>query len=228
VVTGDFGQEAVIWSADEELGTIRLSLRGRHNLQNALAAVAVGRELAIPFAQIAAGLAANQGVGRRAETHGEHGGVLVLDDYGHHPTEIAATLEVARSYGRKVAALFQPHRYTRTERFAREFADALGRADAVGLLPIYAASENPLPGVDSGLIAGYLAGHGPERVRLLSGPADLGPWLDEVVRAGDLVLTLGAGDIGRMVADVCGHLDRRNDKRAGRKGGSQADGRGGR
>ncbi|MGD9547749.1 MAG: UDP-N-acetylmuramate--L-alanine ligase [Candidatus Krumholzibacteriia bacterium] len=209
VDTGDFGQEAVVWEGDQELGTVRLALRGRHNLQNALAAVAVGRELGIPFARIRAGLAAQQGVGRRAEVHGVHGGVMVLDDYGHHPTEITATLEVARTYGRPVAVLFQPHRFSRTQRFAREFADALATADQVALLPVYAASESPPEGVDSSLITDPLAGRLPGRVRLLTGPDEVPGWLDACVGDGALLLTLGAGDIGRLVGDLCDHLDRR-------------------
>jgi UDP-N-acetylmuramate--alanine ligase len=209
IVTGDFGQEAVVWALGQELGTIRLRLRGRHNLQNALAAVAVGLELGIPFGRIAAGLAASLGVGRRCEEHGEHGGVLVLDDYGHHPTEVLAIMEVAHGFGRPVAVLFQPHRYSRTQIFAREFADALASAQTVGLLPVYAASEEPLPGVDSGLIAGHLADKGLHRVSLLPGAVGIGSWLDDRVVPGSLILILGAGDIGRQVPEICAHLDQR-------------------
>jgi len=209
IVTGDFGQEAVVWALGQELGTIRLRLRGRHNLQNALAAVAVGLELGIPFDRIAAGLAASLGVGRRCEEHGEHGGVLVLDDYGHHPTEVLAIMEVAHGFGRPVAVLFQPHRYSRTQIFAREFADALASAQTVGLLPVYAASEEPLPGVDSGLIASHLADKGLHRVSLLPGAVGVGAWLDDQVVPGSLILILGAGDIGRRVPEICAHLDQR-------------------
>ena len=206
IVQGDFGQEAVVWAFGQEQGTVRLAQRGRHNLQNALAAVAVGLELGLPFGDIARGLAASQGVGRRCEEHGEQGGVLVLDDYGHHPTEVLATLEVARSFGRPVAVVFQPHRYSRTAQFAAQFADALGGADAVALLPVYAASEAPQPGVDSGLIANLMKGKGLERVEVLAEAESIPDWLDREVPAGYLVLTLGAGDIGRQVAAVCRHL----------------------
>ncbi len=209
IVTGDFGQEAVVWAWGQELGTIRLRLRGRHNLQNALAAVAVGLELGIPFDRIAAGLAGSLGVGRRCEEHGEHGGVLVLDDYGHHPTEVLAIMEVAHDFGRPVAVLFQPHRYSRTQVFAREFADALATAQTIGLMPVYAASEEPLPGVDSGLVAGHLADKGLHRVTLLPGAVGIGAWLDDRVAPGSLILILGAGDIGRRVPEICAHLDRR-------------------
>ena len=209
VVTGEFGQEAVVWAFGQELGPVRLRLRGRHNLQNALAAVAVGLELGVPFDRIAAGLEASLGVGRRCEEHGEHGGVLVLDDYGHHPTEVLAIMEVAKGFDRPVAVLFQPHRYSRTEMFAREFADALASADTVGLLPVYAASEEPLPGVDSGLIASLLADKGLKKVSLLPGAETISSWLDDRVAPGSLVLVLGAGDIGRRVPEICKHLDQR-------------------
>ena len=140
IVQGDFGQEAVVWAHGQEMGPVRIAQRGRHNLQNALAAVAIGLELGLSFALIARGLAASQGVGRRSEERGEHGGVLVLDDYGHHPTEILATLEVARSFSRPVAVVFQPHRYSRTVTFAPQFADALANADTVALLPVWVAN----------------------------------------------------------------------------------------
>ncbi len=203
------GQEAVIWEGDRELGVLRLGLRGLHNLRNALAAVAVGRLLELPFAAIARGLAGNLTVGRRCEFHGEHGGVLVLDDYGHHPREIAATLEVARTYGRPVWVMFQPHRYTRTEMFAREFADVLAGADRVALLPVYAASEPAREGIDSNLIAEPLEALRPGSCRLLEDLDAAAAWVSHDVPAGCLLLTLGAGDIGRLVPDVVALLDRR-------------------
>jgi UDP-N-acetylmuramate--alanine ligase len=206
------GQEAVVWAFGRELGPLRLKLRGRHNLQNALAAVAVGLELDIPFARIAVGLEGSRGVGRRCEEYGDHGGVLVVDDYGHHPTEIGAVMAVARGFGRPVKVLFQPHRYSRTERFAREFADALAGADAVGLLPVYAAGEEPRPGGDSATIAAHLKAKGCT-VDLLKGFDGIVPWLDRRAGAGSLLLTLGAGDIGRQVEGVCRHLTARGAQR---------------
>jgi len=203
------GQAARVVVRGEPAGEIRLALRGRHNLQNALAAVAVGLELGVPFAAIAAGLAGSQGVGRRLEEHGVHGGVLVVDDYGHHPTEVRATLAVAREYGRPVAVLFQPHRYSRTQCFAREFADALAGAVVVGLLPVYAAGEDPSVGCGSEAIGDALTAIGGAAVTLLGGHADAGAWLDAHVPEGALLLTLGAGDIGREVGALCAHLDRR-------------------
>ncbi len=209
IVTGDGGQEAVVWENGQELGTLRLALRGTHNLRNALAAVAVGRELDLPFAAIASGLAGDLGVGRRSEFHGEHGGVLVLDDYGHHPTEIAAVMEIARTYDRPVTVLFQPHRYSRTRMFAREFADVLGAADKVGLLPVYAASEEQPEGVDSNLIAAPLESLIPGRCRVLDDKSRVKAWLETEVAPGELLLILGAGDIGRLVPGIIAQLDGR-------------------
>ncbi|MFN2370115.1 MAG: UDP-N-acetylmuramate--L-alanine ligase, partial [Candidatus Krumholzibacteriia bacterium] len=204
---GQTGQVARVLVRGEPAGELRLALRGRHNLQNALAAVAVGLELGVPFGDLARGLAASQGVGRRLEEHGEHGRVLVIDDYGHHPTEVGATLAVAREFGRPVAVLFQPHRYSRTARFAREFADVLAGAGAVGLLPVYGAGEDPAAGCGSEGIAELLQATGAATVDLLAGMDDVPAWLERRVPGGSLLLTLGAGDIGREVAGVCAHLD---------------------
>ncbi len=203
-------QVAEVVVAGQQRGELSLPIRGRHNLQNALAAVAVGTELGLPWPDIQSGLAGFTGVGRRCEEKGEHGGVLILDDYGHHPTEILATLAVARDFGRRVVVLFQPHRYSRTAHFARQFADALALADHVGLLPVYAASEEPVPGVSSELIADALTDKKPHRVDLLSGPDQVPVWVDRTVLAGDLLLTLGAGDIGRLVASICEHCAQRS------------------
>ncbi len=112
-------------------------------------------------------------------------------------------------FGRPVKVLFQPHRYSRTQQFAAEFADALVAAEAVGLLPVYAASENQPKGVDSGLIVDHMRDKGLERITLLAGPTEIPAWLDAVAEPGSLVLTLGAGDIGRQVPDVCLHLAQR-------------------
>ncbi len=203
-------QTAVVLQQGQELGTIELAMPGRHNLLNALAAVAVGLDAGIAFSQIADGLAACQGVGRRCESHGEHGGVLVIDDYGHHPTEIQATMDVARRQGRDLTVVFQPHRYSRTAMFAREFADALLGADAVALLPVYPAGEPQPAGVDSELIAGHLRALDVSQVAVREPGAELADWLLERVQPGGLLLTLGAGDIGGMVPDFCRLFDDRN------------------
>jgi UDP-N-acetylmuramate--alanine ligase len=209
VPEGYAGQRVRVRALGEDLGEMSLTLRGRHNLLNALAAVAVGLELGMDAAGIAQGLAACRGVGRRCEEYGEHGGVMVIDDYGHHPTEVAAILAVAREFDRPVNVLFQPHRHSRTVTFAREFADALAAADSVGLLPVYAAGEAPMPGGSSEDIAGHLADKGITEVSLLGDMDNITDWLDGFVQPGSLVLTLGAGDIGRQVDGVCHYLDGR-------------------
>ena len=149
------------------LGEVRLRLPGMHNVANALAAVAVGRELLIPFDTIARALEAFTGVVRRFENKGERAGVLVVDDYAHHPTEIAATLAAARQVypGRRLVALFQPHLFSRTRDFAAEFGRALAAADHAVVMDVYPSREAPLPGVTGELVAdaaragGSQAGH---------------------------------------------------------------------
>jgi UDP-N-acetylmuramate--alanine ligase len=204
------GQEAVVLVQGRPVGLLQVAMRGRHNLSNALAAVAVALEAGMEFEAAAAGISASEGVGRRCDFKGEHDGVLVLDDYGHHPTEIQATMEVALSYGRPVCVVFQPHRYSRTRQFYQEFGDALAAATCVALLPVYAASEEPLEGVDSGLIGKQLQEKGLQNVDLLADQAALADWLMASVPAGSLLLILGAGDIGRLVGPACDILDQRS------------------
>jgi UDP-N-acetylmuramate--alanine ligase len=180
------------------LGPLTLHVPGRHNLQNALAAVAVGLELDIPFERIARGLAEFRGVERRFEVRGEPRGILVVDDYGHHPTEIAAALAAARTLHRRIVVAFQPHRFTRTLALMDAFGPALAGADHVVLTDIYAAGEDPIPGVSLGALADAVR-------RATSAPVDVVQDIDDVPRAlariarpGDLVLTLGAGSIGAV------------------------------
>jgi len=180
------------------LGPFALHVPGRHNVLNAAAAVAIGVQLGIAPEKIAAGLATFQGVNRRFQTLGTAGGVTVIDDYGHHPTEIVATLQAAREcgYGR-VLVLFQPHRYTRTRDLMGEFAKAFGDADVVEVLDVYAASEEPIEGVNGESLAGairYKRGGGVEyAASLAEGVARLAA----EARPGDMVLTLGAGSVSQ-------------------------------
>ncbi len=182
-----------------ELGAVRITLPGLHNVRNALAAIAVGLELEVAFPHVAAALESFPGVGRRFESRGEAGGVRVVDDYGHHPTEIAATLAAARSAGPgRVLVLFQPHRYTRTALLHREFAASFGDADRVWVLDVYPAGEAPVPGVSARTIVESAAALGQ---RQLTYAPDAARAIDEAARAarpGDLVLTLGAGDVWRL------------------------------
>jgi len=178
-----------------KLGKIQLHVPGKHNVLNALAAVAIGLELDLPFSAIADGLASFEGVGRRLEIKGEAHGVLVIDDYGHHPTEVRATLAALRSRypQRRIVALFQPHRFSRTQALWNEFAQSFGDADHVLLMDIYPAGEEPIEGVTSGLILA------PLQTRQASASAAPQPMtgaaLKAVLKPGDVLLTLGAGDV---------------------------------
>src|SRR6185437_14818580 len=147
---------------------------GRHNVENALAAAAAGLELGIAFEKISAGLRAFEGVGRRMEVKGETGGVTVVDDYGHHPTEIQATLSALRERypRRRLVVLFQPHRYSRTQSLWPEFARSFGQADRVYVLDIYPAGEKPVDGVSSRLIVDALAKTHPD-AQALPAPVEL-------------------------------------------------------
>ena len=184
---------------ERRLGRVEMSVVGRHNVLNALAAVAVGIELEVSFSHVAHALSSFLGVGRRFETRGEAEGVLVVDDYGHHPTEIRATLAAARQLGReRVVVVFQPHRYTRTRALVEEFGRAFDEADVVLVTDIYAAGEAPIPGVTAENIVGAARSHGHRDVVYAGDLARAEALLRELVRPHDLVLTLGAGDIGRL------------------------------
>ena len=182
---------------EEELGKITLKIAGKHNISNALAAIAVALEQKIPFKTIKKALEKIKGVKRRLERKGEKNDILVVDDYGHHPTEIAATLNAIReSYpDKRLVVLFQPHRFTRTQALFDDFTRSFYQSDQLILLPIYAASEAPIPGVDSQALAQGIRAHGHKDVEAA---ADFNQALAMVtgkLKANDLVLTLGAGDI---------------------------------
>ncbi len=182
---------------DARLGEIRLHVPGRHNLQNALAAVTVGMELDVPFERIAAALAEFRGAERRFESHGEAGGVMVIEDYGHHPTEIAAVLAAARAaLGRRLVVVFQPHRFTRTKALMDRFGPALGDADEIVLTDIYSAGEEPLPGVTIDVLAEHVRRHVRVPVHVVRQLADVPAAVTAIARPGDAVITLGAGSIG--------------------------------
>lgn len=181
---------------DKQLGTIRAGLPGDHYVRNALAAVAIGLELDVPFEAIKRGIEEFEGVGRRFEIKGEAAGVTVVDDYGHHPTEIAATIKGAKeNYGRRLFVFFQPHRYTRTQALADQFATCFAGAHAVFVTDIYAAGEDPVPGVSAGLIIDGVREAGGTEVHHASSFDDMIDQALPQLGKGDMVLTLGAGDI---------------------------------
>ncbi len=181
------------------LGTLEVNALGAHNIRNALGACAVGLSLGMRFATIAEGLRQFDGVRRRLQVCGDVDGVTVVEDYAHHPTEIAGTLEAARwTAPERIICIFQPHLYSRTKFFCEDFANALSRADHALITDIYPAREQPMPGVDAGLIvdaAHALGAHHVELARdMNAAPAMLAPML----RHGDMVLIMGAGNINQI------------------------------
>jgi len=179
------------------LGTVSVGVPGAHNVANSLAAVAVGLDLEVPFEAIQAGLEAFTGVDRRFQVRGEAGGVLVIDDYGHHPTEIRVTLEALRLCAgeRRTVVLFQPHRYSRTRALWDEFCRAFHQADRLLVTDIYPASEEEIPGVSAEALALAITERGHREVSFVGGLAEATERLAEEVREGDVVLTLGAGSV---------------------------------
>lgn len=193
----------------ETLGVLRLQVPGMHNLLNALATVAVGLELGLTFPVVASGLAGFRGAERRFEVRGEPGGILVVDDYGHHPTEIAAVLAAARTLNRRVVVAFQPHRYTRTAALRGAFGPALAAADHILLTDIYAAGEDPLPGVSLAAVADEVRRSARGPVDVVPGLQDLPAAIARAARPGDVVITLGAGSIGSVADLLIGLLEGR-------------------
>jgi UDP-N-acetylmuramate--alanine ligase len=181
----------------KQLGKIHLKVPGRHNMLNALAAAAVALELGVPFDRIAAALRGFRGAERRFELCGEERGVMVVDDYGHHPTEIAAVIAAARAgLDRRVVVAFQPHRYTRTQQLSAEFAATLRNADQILLTDIYPAGESPIPGVTIEALAEVVQAAAPGRVHLVRSLDELPSAIAGMAQPGDIVITLGAGSIG--------------------------------
>ena len=184
----------------QALGECLLRVPGRHNVLNAMAAIAVGLDLEIPFVTIQRGLAEFSGVQRRFQVRGESRGVLVVDDYGHHPAEIRATLAAAKAgFDRRVVTVFQPHRYTRTLHLRQEFLTAFNQSDMLVVMDIYPAGEAAIEGVTGQDLADAIRAHGHRDVVYLGSDRErILAHLEDVLRSGDLVLTLGAGDVGQL------------------------------
>jgi UDP-N-acetylmuramate--alanine ligase len=217
VVLEGFGSRATVLrrarerdGQTEALGELTLQVAGRHSVQNALAAIAVGLELDVPFATIANALADFTGAERRFQRHGEVSGITVIDDYGHHPTEIAAVLAAARAARpARVVVAFQPHRYTRTRDLMREFGMALASADEVVLTDIYAASEDPIPGITIEALEAAMNASRSTPVKVVKAIDDVAAALVALAEPGDFVITLGAGSIGDVPEQVLEALKRR-------------------
>ncbi|MBN2371241.1 MAG: UDP-N-acetylmuramate--L-alanine ligase [Vicinamibacteria bacterium] len=191
------GTRFVVTAHGRDLGTVSLRVPGLHNVVNALAAVSVGLDLDVDFSALCEGLAAFSGVDRRFQIRGETGGVLVIDDYGHHPTEIRVTLETLRVFAgdRRTVVLFQPHRFTRTKFLWDEFCRAFHQADVLLVTDVYAASELPLPEVTAERLARAIAAHGHRHASYAGPLASATRSLMKEARDGDVVLTLGAGNV---------------------------------
>ena len=192
------------------LGPFELHVPGRHNVLNATAAVAIARQLEVSPERIGEGLKRFRGVDRRFQLRGSARGVAVVDDYGHHPTEIRATLAAARECGyRRILVVFQPHRYSRTADLMDEFSSAFGAADIVMVLPIYAASEEPIPGVTAeGLAERIKIEVGGPRVEFAPDFAAAVSAITAAAQEGDLILTLGAGSVSQLAPQILAALER--------------------
>ena len=187
------------------LGPFHLHVPGRHNVLNAAAAVAIARQLEVAPGKIADGLNNFRGVDRRFQQRGQARGVTVVDDYGHHPTEIRATLAAARACTRgKIHVVFQPHRYSRTADLLDQFGGAFADADSVIVLPIYAASEEPIPGVTAERLVERIQG---PRVEFVPDFPAAVHAVASAAREGDLVLTLGAGSVSQLAPQILAALE---------------------
>jgi UDP-N-acetylmuramate--alanine ligase len=194
---------------DHDLGEFTLHVPGVHNVLNATAAIAVGVGLDIPVDAIRAALDQFRGVDRRFQLRGTAAGVSVIDDYGHHPTEIRATLAAARQCGfRKIHVIFQPHRYTRTRDLMEEFTTAFVDADSLFLLDIYAASEKPIEGITGEILAQRIREKSGKPVEYVSSVADAVGAATKATQAGDMILTLGAGSISQLGPMILEKLNR--------------------
>jgi UDP-N-acetylmuramate--alanine ligase len=196
-----------------KLGRITLNLPGLHNVYNATASIAVGIELDVPFAAIKGALETLEGVQRRLEIKGEAGGITVVDDYGHHPTEIKTTLDaLAQCWpDKRKVVVFQPHRYSRTQALFDDFTRAFYQSDVLLVLPIYAASEPEIEGVTGQLLCEGIRAHGHKNVIYAREIDDAVAHLKNVLKSGDILLTLGAGDVWKVGEQLLKELGKNQD-----------------
>lgn len=182
-----------------KLGSLKVNIPGLHNIKNALASVTVALEMGVPFEIISQSIEEFTGVNRRFEIKGEKNGILVVDDYAHHPTEIQATLQAARSgWDRRIIAVFQPHTFTRTRDFYKDFARSFDDADILIITDVYPAREKPIDGINGKLIADSAVHFGHKNVKYIPEVANVNAELDKILSPGDIVITLGAGDIWKV------------------------------
>jgi UDP-N-acetylmuramate--alanine ligase len=215
-----FGSVFAVWKGNDVLGEIELPVPGKHNVYNALAATAVALELEVPFAKIAEAFAGFKNANRRFQFKGEARGITVVDDYGHHPTEILATLSAAKnsSAGRRTVVVFQPHRFTRTQELMDEFALAFNNADVLYVLDIYAASEQPIPGINAEILTENIKKYGHKNATYIGDIETAAAKVCDDLREGDLVITLGAGSVTRLSEEI---LETLSEKSVNVEAGSQ-------
>ncbi len=200
----DFGSTFTVYLRDDELGQVVLPVPGKHNVYNSLAAIAVALELEIPFEKISEAFAQFKNANRRFQYKGEVNDIKVFDDYGHHPTEILATLEAAKnaSDGRRIVIVFQPHRYTRTQDLMEDFATSFNNADVVYLLDIYPASEKPIEGITAEVLGEKIEEFGHRNVNYIGGVETAAENVVNNLEPNDLVITLGAGSITKLSDEI--------------------------
>jgi UDP-N-acetylmuramate--alanine ligase len=205
-----FGSTFTVWKGAEVLGEIYLPVPGKHNVYNALGATAIALELDVEFEMIAGAFKVFKNANRRFQFKGEAKGVTVVDDYGHHPTEILATLSAARngSGGRRTVVIFQPHRYTRTLDLMDDFARSFNNADVLFLTDIYAASEPPIEGITSEILTAKIKQYGHKNVQYIGDIESAAEKVSEQLREGDLVITLGAGSVTKLSEQILEILKR--------------------
>jgi len=208
-----FGSTFKVLNHTQDLGRFELSVPGVHNISNSLAAIAVARELEVDLEVIRKALKDFSGVQRRFQIKGEVGGITIVDDYGHHPTEVKATLAAAaRGMERRVVVVFQPHRYTRTQHLLEEFFTAFNQADILVVMDIYAAGEKPIPGVSGRALYEGIKTHGHKDVTFISDREKIVEHMVSVLKTGDLMITLGAGDVWKLGEQVVERLKHGNTK----------------
>ncbi|MCL5292439.1 MAG: UDP-N-acetylmuramate--L-alanine ligase [Actinobacteria bacterium] len=202
------GSTFEVYRDGELLGQVGLKVPGKHNIYNALATLAVGSAVGLSVEEITRALASFTGVKRRFQVVGRQAGVTIVDDYAHHPTEVQATLDAAKNGGwNRVICIFQPHRYSRTRLLGHEFGQAFDSADVVVLTDVYAAGEQPVPGVTGKVILDAVLAHNPrQRVVYLPKKVEIKNFLDDHALPGDLIITMGAGDVWMVGEELHHHL----------------------
>jgi UDP-N-acetylmuramate--alanine ligase len=205
-----FGSTFTVWQGSEILGEMNLPVPGKHNVYNALAAITVALELNVPFGKIVEGFADFKNANRRFQLKGEERGIAVVDDYGHHPTEILATLAAAKngSGGRRTVVVFQPHRYSRTQDLMEDFARAFNNADVLFVTDIYAASEQPIEDITAEILTEKIKQYGHKDAAYIGDVETAAEKVSGFLREGDLVITLGAGNITRLSDQILDILKR--------------------